>query len=429
MLFDKTMRPRATLSALCVPLAAVVLATACAGLPRKQTPRLCCGVAAPKGFPNTVRSVDESQRTFELRSAQFLERLHTAAGSGPINILALSGGGAGGAFGAGALVGLSRLGKRPEYQIVTGVSVGALIAPFAFLGPAWDTQLTEAFSGAATEHLLQSHWMPWMRYLFGVSFYRGEPLADLVGKYATDEMLQAIAVEATKGRLLLVATTDLDSEQTVIWNLSAIAAQGGNGARQLFRDVLVASASIPGLFPPVIIHVEESGASFDEMHVDGATTASLFIAPEIANVLPEAIAGLRGANVYVLVNGQFEGAPLTTPMKTVPILTRSYDATLLSSSRAAVEIALSLSLRVGMNFSVADIPNDYPYGGPLDLQPSKMKALFEFGARCAFEERLWASPLQALERAHMTHTGNATQCPVPATATTEQSIAPAALSR
>lgn len=274
---DNGIWSRTALAALWMSLTVAVFATGCASVARKETPRRCCDIAAPVGFASSVRSVDESPRTFEARATRYLTLIRMAAGSGPLNVLAISGGGASGAFGADALVGLSRRGNRPEYQIVTGVSAGALIAPFAFLGSAWDRQLTEAFSGTRSERLLQPRSMPWMGWihaLLGRSVYRCEPLEDLVNQFATKEMLQAIAVEAAKGRLLLVATTDLDSEQSVIWNLGAIAAQGGEGARRLFSRVLVASASIPGLFPPVIIPVEELGASFDEMHVDGATTAS-----------------------------------------------------------------------------------------------------------------------------------------------------------
>src|SRR5882762_10566466 len=166
------------------------------------------------------------------------------------------------AFGAGALVGWSRTGTRPDFQVVTGVSAGALLAPLAFLGPRWDATITDAFSGGRTQHLLQPRWI---RALLGASVYRGEPLVKLVDHYVTDELLRAVAAESAKGRLLLVATTDLDHERTVIWDMGRIAAEGGARGRGLFRDVLVASASIPGVFPPVLIRVEESGIEFDEM--------------------------------------------------------------------------------------------------------------------------------------------------------------------
>jgi len=155
--------------------------------------------------------------------------------------------GAGAAFGAGALTGLSKAGIRPHFHVVTGVSAGALTAPFAFLGPEWDGELTESFSGQQSVKLVQ---FSLTGLLFGSSTFKGKPLADLVNHYATEEMLRAVAVEAAKGRLLLIATTDLDSERTVIWDMGAIAMHGGPAGLKLFRQVLIASASIPGLFRP-----------------------------------------------------------------------------------------------------------------------------------------------------------------------------------
>ena len=340
-----------------------------------------------------------------------LEQIHAAASGGPLNVLALSGGGVGAAFGAGALVGWSRLGTRPEFQVVTGVSAGALIAPFAFLGPLWDDRLTDIFSGERTQHLLQSHWLG---AFFGASIYRGEPLFKLVDRYVTDELLRAVAAEAAKGRRLLIATTDLDREETVIWNLGTVAAQGGESARRLFRDVIIASCSIPGLFPPVMVRVTKSGASFDEMHVDGGTTSPLFIAPELANLLPAKGALLEGANVYIIVNGQIGTQVLTTPIKTTPIVRRSIEAALNGNALEAVEIAWSLAQRNGMQLRITEIPNDYPYRGPLDVQPVRMKALFDYGVRCAQQQELWTTSLELLdriERSRLGSVGATVQCP------------------
>jgi predicted acylesterase/phospholipase RssA len=313
-----------------------------------------------------------------------------------MNVLALSGGGSGIAFGAGALVGWTRSGTRPEFQIVTGVSAGALLAPLAFLGPSWDHTVTEAFSGGETEHLLQARWI---RALFGASVFRGEPLVELVDRYVTDDMLRAIAAESARGRLLLVGTTDLDHERTVIWDMGRIAAEGGERGRRLFRDILVASASIPGIFPPVLIRVREGGVEFDEMHVDGSTTSPFFIAPETGPMSPQELQALAGATVYVMVNGQLGGSTLTTPVRTVSIVRRGVDAALESSSRSAVEVALSVSNQAEMTLRVSEIPDDYPYNGWLDMGRANMGALFDFGARCAAQNGLWDSAAHALSRA------------------------------
>ena len=406
-----TRRPLATL---CSCVLCGMLVAACAGVPRKQAPVAPYTDAVPPGFPNTVRFVGEpTRREFERQSAPLLLHMQKAAKGNPIDFLALSGGGVGGAFGAGVLVGWSRLGTRPQFHIVTGVSAGALIAPLAFLGTGWDRQLTDAFSGTAALGLLRSHWLG---ALFGASVFQGEPLRELVDRFVTDELLRAVAVEAEKGRLLLVATTNLDRQQVVIWNMGVIAAHGGEEARKLFRDVLVASASVPGVFPPVLIRVEASGNTFDEMHVDGSTTAPLLVATEIVAVLPGELEPLHGANMYVVINGKLRAVDATTPVNTVSILKRSVGAALESNSRAALELAYSFAQRHQMKLKVTEIPNNLPFRAILDLEPSTMKALFEYGVRCVTEDHLWADPLDVLDdvaRPTAASPGGAAQCPAP----------------
>jgi predicted acylesterase/phospholipase RssA len=253
-----------------------------------------------------------------------------------------------------------------------------------------------------------------MGALFGASIYRGEPLARLVDSYVTDELMRAVAAEAARGRLLLVATTDLDNEQSTIWNLSLIASQGGESGRRLFRDVLIAAASIPGAFPPVTIQVEESGRSFDELHVDGATTTSLFVAPEIAGFLPDPLTALRGANLYVIFNTQLAAKTEATPIGTLAIVKRGVDAVLRSGLLADLQFASDLAQRNKMNIKVTDIPGEHSFQGALDFRPSAMKDLFDFAARCTAEGRIWATPLEVLEESQQTRfapSQASTKCP------------------
>ena len=392
---------------------AALAIAACAGPARREHPIYWYDTAPPAGFPETVRSVTEDRVSFEKDSERFMARVRRASGGDIVNVLALSGGGAGAAFGAGALAGLSKAGTRPQFHVVTGVSAGALTAPFAFLGTAWDDELTESFSGQRSANLVQ---FSLTGLLFGSSVFRGKPLADLVNHYATDEMLRAIAVEAAKGRLLLIATTDLDSERTVIWDIAAIAMHGGPAALKLFRQVLIASASIPGLFPPVMIEVETSGTILEEMHVDGSTTASMFIAPEIASILPDQLRGLRGANIYVMANGQYGAVTKTTRVRTTSIIKRGIQASLHSSTRGAVLATLALATRNDMHLNVTAIPDDYPFNGLLDLKPARMRALFTFGEECAMRGELWTTPeglLQRSFRASLTLPGSIPKCPGP----------------
>ncbi len=385
--------------------------TACAGSLRRAHPIYWYDTAPPAGFPEPVRSVSEDRASFEKDTQRFIADIRRTSGGGAVNFLALSGGGAGAAFGAGALTGLTKGGTRPRFDVVTGVSAGALTAPFAFLGPAWDDQLTESFSGQQSAKLVQ---FSLKGLFFGSSMLKGKPLADLVDHYATEEMLRAIAVEAAKGRLLLIATTDLDSERTVIWDMGAIAMHGGPAGLTLFREVLIASASIPGLFPPVMIPVETSGTILEEMHVDGSTTASLFIAPEIASILPDRLGALRGANIYVIANGQYGAPTITTPLRTPAIAKRGIQASLHSSTRGAVLATLALAVRNDMQLRVTAIPDDYPFDGLLDLKPERMRALFAFGAECAMRGELWTTPeglLQRSFRASLTLPGSIPKCP------------------
>jgi len=202
----------------------------------------------------------------------------------------------------------------------------------------------------------------------------------------------------------------------VIWDMGAIAMHGGPEGLKLFRQVLIASASVPGLFPPVMIPVETSGTILEEMHVDGSTTASLFIAPEIASILPDQLVGLRGANIYVIANGQYGATTITTPVRTTAITKRGIAASLHSSTRGAVLATLALATRNDMNLKVTAIPDDYPFNGLLDLKPERMRALFDFGAECAMRDELWTTPeglLQRSFRASLTLPGSIPKCPEP----------------
>jgi predicted acylesterase/phospholipase RssA len=236
---------------------------------------------AVTGPPYTIRTLGADQRFMELSISAVAQRMREGQASEPLSILALSGGGADGAFGAGALVGLTRSGARPRFSVVTGVSAGALIAPYAFLGPEWDADLINAYTTGRAEHLLQARGLG---MLFGSSVYRGTPLKQLVDQYLSDAMIRAIAREAATGRLLLVATTNVDTAEPVVWDLGAIALNGGDKAKALFRDILVASASVPGMFPPVVIRLQENGDPYDEAHVDGTTTVPFFVPSALAQM-------------------------------------------------------------------------------------------------------------------------------------------------
>jgi predicted acylesterase/phospholipase RssA len=342
--------------------------------------------SAPGEAPNAIRTLGPDQRFSTISSQSVALRLRGRHPGQPVNILALSGGGADGAFGAGALVGLTHSASRPSFSVVTGVSAGALIAPYAFLGPAWDEKLVEIYTSGRAAHLLQSRGLG---AFLGSSLYSGEPLKDLVDRYVTDELIQAVAHEASAGRLLLVATTDVNSGEAVVWDIGSIALNGGPGARALFRDVLVASASVPGVFPPVVIRVQEVQTVFEEVHVDGTTTVPFLI--PLAFVEPSLGAGAHSTAVYIIVDGRLSEQPASIRLRTRSILSRSVSAGLNHMFRTSLELAATDAELEGAQFQFAAIPVDYPQLDPFDFRTPTMRSLFQYGYKCAQAGRLWIS--------------------------------------
>jgi predicted acylesterase/phospholipase RssA len=358
--------------------------------------------------PNAIRTLGPDQRFSTLSSQNVAQRLRAQHAGQPVNILALSGGGAGGAFGAGALVGLTRSASRPQFSVVTGVSAGALIAPYAFLGPDWDNQLAEVYTSGHAEHLLKSRGMA---ALFGSSLYSGTPLKALVDRYATDALIQAVAREAASGRLLLVATTDVGTGEPVIWDLGSIATNGGAGARALFRDVLVASASVPGLFPPVVIRVQEQQALYDEVHVDGTTTVPFFVPLAFVKSTGEARDASQGTAVYVIVDGQLSEQPAAIRLRTSTILSRSVSAGLNHMLRTTLELTATDVELKGAQFQFAAIPVAYPQRDSFDFRTPTMRSLFKYGYRCAQAGRLWSPSRSIGPGGNHDDAGESIQCP------------------
>jgi len=356
----------------------------------------------------TFRTLGPDQRFSELSSTTAAERLRILRAGEPLSILALSGGGAGGAFGAGAVAGLTRTGARPAFDVVTGVSAGALVAPYAFLGPAWDAQLLEAFTGAAGENLLQSRGLG---VIFGSSVYSGRPLQQLIDAYVSDAMIRAVAREAEKGRLLLVATTDVASGESVVWDLGAIARNGGASARTLFRDVLVASASVPGMFPPVIIRVDENGWSQTQAHVDGAATVPFFVPPAFLLTASDTV-GARRTAVFVIVDGSLGDAARTTRLTARSILSRSIRLGLSHLLLTTLELTAATAQLDGADLQYSSLPAGYPLSDSLDFSAKIRGPLFRYAYDCAQAGRFWT----AFPRAEQDNTplhGMAQMQPVP----------------
>jgi hypothetical protein len=407
---------RNVLALLCLGL----LLAGCQTAPRRPAPPELIGTATPAGFPASVRLVTTDQKNFAAQAPAFFSGLRAAATDGSMDILALSGGGSGGAYGAGALAGMTRAHARPRFEMVTGVSAGALLAPFAFLGPDWDARMHDAFTGERSAELLRS---PTRRILSRLLSPRGLPhhnaLFKLVDHFVPPQMIAAVAREAATGRRLVVATTDLDKHETVLWDLGEIAEHGGEAARRLFRDVLIASASVPGVFPPVLIHVRENGRDYDEMHVDGGVTTSVFSAPLIAGIQSTDLPLLRGAHLYMIVNGQLARTPQTTRYNTVDILANALAAELTYKTREAIVDNIAASRRLGMQFQLTEVPVDYPQASFIDFDQAHMQALYDYAADCAARGLLWLTPEQSVRRnmgAHHAPVSGVPACPAAAQA-------------
>jgi predicted acylesterase/phospholipase RssA len=333
------------------------------------------------------RTMGADHRFSELSSTAVAEHLRALRAGEPLNILALSGGGAGGAFGAGAVAGLTRSDARPTFDVVTGVSAGALIAPYAFLGPTWDAQLLEAFSGVAGDNLLQSRGVG---VIFGSSMYSGRPLRQLIDAYVSDAMIEAVAREADKGRLLLAATTDVASGEPVIWDLGAIAKNGGPSARTLFRDVLVASASVPGMFPPVIIRVDEDGLAHDQAHVDGAATLPFFVPAAFLKTTP-GLLGVRRTSVFVIVDGSLGETGRTTRLTARAILSRSIRVGLNHLMLTTMELTAATARLDGAELWYSSLPARYPLPDSFDFSSKIRRPLAHYAYECAQAGRFWTA--------------------------------------
>jgi predicted acylesterase/phospholipase RssA len=384
-------RYRAALSRLAFCLVCLFALQGCAALAVSPA-RSSVDGRSTANQPLTIRTLGIDRQFSQLSSLAVAERLRTLHAQEPLNILALSGGGAAGAFGAGAIAGLTRSGARPDFRVVTGVSIGALIAPYAFLGSTWDERLLDAFTSDAGQHLLQPQGLG---VIFGSSLYRGAPLKHLIDAYVSDTMLEAVAREVDRGRLLLVATTNVATGEPVVWDMGAIAKYGGPAARTLFRDVLVASASVPGAFPPVVIHLQEDGAPRDEVHVDGGATLPYFVPG--AFLQPSEAPEASRPSVYVIVDGPLTEMTEMRRLTAHAILVRSIRSGLNQLMLTTLELTAATAQLQGARLQYAAVPPTYPHVEFFDFRARTTRPLLRYAYACAQAGRLWTTLRRADE--------------------------------
>lgn len=286
--------------------------------------------------------------------------------------LILSSGGADGAFGAGVLAGLTEGGKRPEYSVVTGVSTGALMSPFIFAGQRYDDALRKAYTTVSSADIFEAGQST------GESFVDTWPLRDFIAKQITPELMADIAAAYRSGRRLFVVTTNLDAERSIVWNMGAIAVHGGPQATKLFCNILLASASVPGGFPPVMIDVEANGKHFAEMHVDGGLGGQFFVAPASLMAATSQYK-LPATQLDVVVNTGLQPSFKVVDRFAPNILTQAIGMAVPVDTRLMIDRAYLAAKRSAIAFNVATIPTSFnvPSNGPFD--PKYMGALFQTG--------------------------------------------------
>jgi hypothetical protein len=355
-----------------------LLLQGCALAPRRPVPKEAISTAVLPGF-SEARIMWEPGNTNSMRDlSQFLRGLDSSGGvDGHLRVLALSGGGENGAFGAGLLCGWTDAGTRPQFDVVTGVSTGSLIAPLAFLGSELDPQLRRGYTEIVPEQVFLK------RGFFGILKHRdavadSKPLQTLIAGILGEKELAGIAREHRKGRRLLVMTTNLDAQRPVVWDLGAIAAGGQPGALQLVHKILLASSTIPVVFPPVLFEVESQGHRYDEMHVDGGVMAQVFGG---ALLLLESTQSKTSTPIdfYLIRNGRLGPEYTATAPKISAIAGRSVGTLMKVQGQSDVLRAWMFAQLTGCSFHYISMPDEFQTELNEPFDPAYMKALFEVG--------------------------------------------------
>lgn len=303
----------------------------------------------------------------------------------PVSFLAISGGGDNGAYGAGFLNGWTAAGTRPEFKAVTGVSTGALIAPFAFLGPKYDYVLERVYTTTSQKDIFKKRGL--IKGVLGDAMADSRPLADTISTYVNQQLLDEIAAEYAKGRILLVGTANLDSLEPVIWNMTAIAASKDPQAIPLFRKILLASASIPGAFPPVMIDVEANGTRYQEMHADGGTMAQVFFYPPSLNI--NQAGPPRQRTLYIIRNARLDADWASTERRTLSIATRAIGSLTRTQGIGDLYRIYTTTNRDGIDFNLTYIPPTFNTPHMEEFDTNYMRELYAVGRQAALSGYRW----------------------------------------
>ncbi len=369
-------------SAVCFMIAFLSVTIAgCASLPRTAYTASDASSARVLDLKDLRRYADEPASAFQ--SEPDGVKRH-----GPVTYLALSGGGADGAYGAGVLNGWTETGTRPSFSMVSGVSTGALIAPFAFLGPAYDATLREIYTSGIAASLLDAP-NPF-NALFGSGLFGNTRLRELVAKYIGEDIIDAVAAEHAKGRLLFVVTTNLDSQRTVIWDMGRIASLRSAEALNLFRDVMTASASLPVVFSPMFVTAEANGRQIQEMHVDGGVTAPVLTLPEAFLLRSANLTKAKDLQLFVLINNRVEPDFQLVSNNTIEIAARSSSTMTKTQTRSVIFSTYDFARRNGFGFNLTYINSPIQGSSASGFDTDYMRALYRYGYQRARAGSLWS---------------------------------------
>ena len=315
-------------------------------------------------------------------------------------ILAISGGGMYGAFSAGVLCGWTEAGDRPNFDVVTGISTGALVAAYTFGGPRFDPEMKRAYTSVTNANIYERRRI--LQIVFSDSLADSTPLANLIEQGTRPEYFQAVIAEHAKGRRLYVGTTDIDGKRQVIWDMGAIATRNTPESVALFRQVLLASAAIPGFFPPVRIPVEVQGVKYEEQHVDGAITSAMFARlpwqpADRRDDLPGT--AFYGSDMYVIVSGKLYSDAAPVGPRAFSVAGASVSSLIYTQTRGALFQLYASTILTGMNFRCAALRGDCEVtGASTEFDPVQMTRLFNEGRRQILGGTAWRETPPGAER-------------------------------
>ncbi|UPW19243.1 patatin-like phospholipase family protein [Agarivorans sp. TSD2052] len=310
--------------------------------------------------------------------------------------LALSGGGINGAFSAGVLNAWTVNGNRPEFDLVTGVSTGAIVSIFAYLGSDYDQTLKNYYTNTSMSSLFELNSV--LSMLGGKPALNTKGFEEKVRSYVNTETVAKLANERSKGRLLIIGTTNLDNEKMSMWDIGKIAQVGTQQSVEMIQNIIIASSSVPGAFPAQTIIVDDGKQRYEELHVDGGVSRQVFLAPQWAYHSPY-LAGLP-QHVYVIRNGVLKPNYQIIENSLTEIGLRSISTMIRNQGIGDVEHIYHFSQRHKMSFHLAYIDNDFPLISEEAFTKEYMTSLYYYGYQNMLAKQLWETVPPSLQLAH-----------------------------